>query len=87
MRDEAGNPWTAHTTNPVPFILVEGEARKIVGHGTDIPLRKDGCLADVAPTILEILQISQPAEITGKSLIESAAYETKKNRTPIQISM
>ncbi len=87
MRDEAGNPWTAHTTNPVPFILIEGEARKIVGHGTDIPLRKDGCLADVAPTILEILQIPQPAEMTGKSLIESAAYETKKNRTPIQISM
>ncbi|BAZ45571.1 2,3-bisphosphoglycerate-independent phosphoglycerate mutase [Chondrocystis sp. NIES-4102] len=87
MRDEDGNPWTAHTTNPVPFILVEGEARKIPGHGTNVPLRKDGCLADVAPTILEILQIPQPEEMTGKSLIEPAAYEAKQNRTPIQISM
>ena len=87
MRDAEGNPWTAHTTNPVPFILIEGEERKIVGHGTDIPLRKDGCLADVAPTILEILQIPQPAEMTGQSLLESAAYEAKKNRTPIKISM
>ena len=87
MRDSEGNPWTAHTTNPVPFILVEGENRKIVGHGTDIPLRENGCLADVAPTILEILQIPQPEEMTGESLIESAAYEAKKNRTPIKISM
>ena len=87
MRDPEGNPWTAHTTNPVPFILVEGEDRKIVGHGTDIPLRENGCLADVAPTILEILQIPQPEEMTGESLIESAAYEAKKNRTPIKISM
>ena len=87
MRDPEGNPWTAHTTNPVPFILVEGEERKIVGHGADIPLRENGCLADVAPTILEILQIPQPEEMTGESLIESAAYEAKKNRTPIKISM
>ena len=86
MRDSDGNPWTAHTTNPVPFILVEGENRKIVGHGTDIPLRKGGCLADIAPTILEILQIPQPEEMTGVSLIESAAYEARKNRTPIRIS-
>ena len=86
MRDADGNPWTAHTTNPVPFVLIEGEARKIVGHGTDVPLRADGCLADVAPTILEILQIPQPEEMTGKSLIEPAVYEAKPNRTPIQIS-
>ena len=57
MRDADGNPWTAHTTNPVPFILVEGENRKVGGHGANTPLRADGCLADVAPTILEILQI------------------------------
>ena len=86
MRDSDGNPWTAHTTNPVPFVLIEGEARKIIGHGTDVPLRQDGCLADVAPTILEILQIPQPEEMTGRSLIEPAIYETKPNRTPIQIS-
>jgi 2,3-bisphosphoglycerate-independent phosphoglycerate mutase len=86
MRDRDGNPWTAHTTNPVPFILVEGEARKIIGHGTDVPLRANGCLADVAPTILEILQIPQPEEMTGQSLIEPAIYEARANRTPIKIS-
>jgi 2,3-bisphosphoglycerate-independent phosphoglycerate mutase len=86
MRDQDGNPWTAHTTNPVPFILVEGEARKIIGHGTNVPLRANGCLADVAPTILEILQIPQPEEMTGQSLIEPAIYEAKPNRTPIKIS-
>jgi 2,3-bisphosphoglycerate-independent phosphoglycerate mutase len=86
MRDADGNPWTAHTTNPVPLILVEGEARKIIGHGTDVPLREGGCLADVAPTILEILQIPQPEEMTGKSLIEPAVYQAKPNRTPIKIS-
>lgn len=86
MRDANGNPWTAHTTNPVPFILIEGEKRKIIGHGTEVPLRTGGCLADIAPTILEILQIPQPQEMTGKSLIEPAAYQAKPNRTPIEIS-
>jgi 2,3-bisphosphoglycerate-independent phosphoglycerate mutase len=50
-------------------------------------LRKNGCLADIAPTILEILQIPQPEEMTGKSLIEPATYEARQNRTPIKISM
>lgn len=86
MRDSEGNPWTAHTTNPVPFILVEGEGRKIVGHGTNVPLRGGGCLADVAPTILEILQLPQPEEMTGTSLIEPAIYQATKERNPIQIS-
>jgi 2,3-bisphosphoglycerate-independent phosphoglycerate mutase len=87
MRDEEGNLWTAHTTNPVPFILIEGEKRKIPGHGTEVPLREDGRLADIAPTILEILQIPQPPEMTGRSLIEPASYETKQNRTPVRISL
>jgi 2,3-bisphosphoglycerate-independent phosphoglycerate mutase len=87
MRDEAGNPWTAHTTNPVPFILIEGEKRVIVGHGGNVALREGGCLADVAPTILEILQLPQPPEMTGTSLIEPAKYEVKQNRTPVRISM
>ena len=68
MWDEAGNPWTAHTTNPVPFIVVEGEGRKIPGYGTDIPLRSDGRLSDIAPTILQILGIPQPPEMTGRSM-------------------
>jgi len=87
MKDAEGNPWTAHTTNPVPFILVEGEARKIKGHGTQVPLRLGGCLADVAPTILEILNIPQPSEMTGKSLIIPAGYEARAERTPVKISM
>jgi 2,3-bisphosphoglycerate-independent phosphoglycerate mutase len=87
MRDEAGNPWTAHTTNPVPFILIEGEGRKIPGHGAEVALRIDGKLADVAPTILEILQLPQPEEMTGRSLIESAEYQVKQNRTPVRISL
>jgi 2,3-bisphosphoglycerate-independent phosphoglycerate mutase len=85
MWDDQGKPWTAHTTNLVPLILVEGEGRKIPGHGTDIHLRSDGCLADIAPTILEILKIEQPTEMTGKSLISTADYEMRANRTPVRI--
>ncbi|PSF31981.1 2,3-bisphosphoglycerate-independent phosphoglycerate mutase [Aphanothece hegewaldii CCALA 016] len=87
MRDEEGNPWTAHTTNPVPFILIEGEKRKILGHGTNVELRDDGRLADIAPTILEILQIPVPSEMTGRSLIKPSEFEIKQNRTPIRISL
>ncbi len=87
MWDEEGNPWTAHTTNPVPFILVEGEKRKIPGHGTDVPLRTDGCLADIAPTILEILGLPQPPEMTGRSMIESANYQVRENRAPVRVRL
>ncbi|NCO75856.1 MAG: 2,3-bisphosphoglycerate-independent phosphoglycerate mutase [Cyanobacteria bacterium] len=87
MKDEKGNPWTAHTTNQVPFILVEGEGRKIIGHGGNVKLRENGKLADVAPTILEILQLPKPKEMTGESLIEKSEYEVKKNRTPVSISV
>jgi 2,3-bisphosphoglycerate-independent phosphoglycerate mutase len=86
MWDENGNPWTAHTTNQVPFILVEGEGAKIPGHGTEVQLRENGCLADIAPTILEILKIPQPEEMTGKSLIAKAGYDMRANRTPVRIS-
>ena len=58
---ETGEPHTAHTTNPVPFILVNAD--------TSYKLREGGCLADIAPTLLEIMEIEQPAEMTGKSLI------------------
>jgi 2,3-bisphosphoglycerate-independent phosphoglycerate mutase len=87
MWDESGNPWTAHTTNPVPFILVEGEQRKIPGHGADPRLRTDGCLADIAPTILEILQLPQPAEMSGVSLIQQAAVEVRNNKGPVRIRL
>ncbi len=66
MKDEEGKPHTAHTTNPVPFVLINnsGELDR-----NNIELRKNGCLADVAPTVLELMDIEQPQEMTGKSLL------------------
>ncbi|MEM9274013.1 MAG: 2,3-bisphosphoglycerate-independent phosphoglycerate mutase [Cyanobacteria bacterium P01_F01_bin.143] len=87
MKDAQGNPWTAHTTNPVPFILIEGEKRKIPGHGGNPKLREDGRLADIAPTILQILGIEQPEEMTGRSMIQLAEYEIKTSRSPVRISL
>lgn len=55
-----GKPMTAHTTNPVPVIVTK----------PNLILRNGGILADLAPTMLELLEVSQPAEMTGKSLIE-----------------
>ncbi len=59
MFDEDGSPFTAHTTNPVPFCVA----------GYPCTLREGGRLADIAPTMLQILGMEQPAEMTGKSLI------------------
>ena len=58
---ETGEPFTAHTTNPVPFILVN--------YDEAYTLREGGCLADIAPTLIEIMGMTQPAEMTGKSLL------------------
>ncbi len=87
MRDEQGNPWTAHTTNLVPLLLVEGEVAKISGHGTDVALRSDGRLADIAPTILEILQLPQPIEMTGHSLLKQAEYEINVTRPGMRVTV
>ncbi len=57
-----GGPFTAHTSNKVPFILIAEQYRKV-------GLRDDGALCDIAPTMLEILNIDQPREMTGRSLI------------------
>jgi len=57
-----GQPHTAHTTNPVPFILIDSQNRYK-------SVRKEGILADVAPTMLQVLGINQPKEMTGKSMI------------------
>ena len=84
MRDEQGNPWTAHTTNPVPLIIVEGEGAKIAGYGTDLHLRDDGRLCDIAPTILEILQLPQPSEMSGYSLVKPSEYQIQSTRTPVR---
>lgn len=60
MIDESGEPFTAHTTNLVPFCVV----------GYPCKLRKGGVLADIAPTMLQIMGLPQPKEMTGKSIIE-----------------
>ena len=58
---ETGAPFTAHTTNPVPFVLVN--------YDDAYTLREGGCLADIAPTLIEIMGLEQPKEMTGKSLL------------------
>ena len=60
MFDEDGSPFTAHTTNPVPFCVV----------GYPCKLREGGRLADIAPTMLKILGLPQPQEMDGRSIIE-----------------
>lgn len=77
MRDADDQPHTAHTTSLVPFILLEGERDKIMGHGGNAKLRNTGSLADIAPTILEILGLPQPKEMHGHSLIDKTAYEVR----------
>ena len=56
-----GEPYTAHTTNPVPFILINDHN----GH----QLREGGCLADIVPTLIALMGMEQPEEMTGKSLL------------------
>ena len=61
MKNPDGSPFTAHTTNVVPFA--------VIGAG-DVKLREGGCLADIAPTMLDLMGMEIPREMTGKSLIE-----------------
>ena len=61
LLDEDGEPFTAHTTNPVPFI--------IYNYDENYTLREGGCLADIVPTLIEMMGMEQPAEMTGKSLL------------------
>ncbi len=56
-----GAPFTAHTTNPVPFILVNADP--------SYKLREGGCLADIIPTLIELMGMEKPEEMTGKSLL------------------
>ena len=72
MKGPAGEPWTAHTTNKVPLILIEGEKRKIPNLGNEIFLRENAGLADIAPTLLQLLNLPIPKEMTGKSLIKGS---------------
>jgi 2,3-bisphosphoglycerate-independent phosphoglycerate mutase len=82
MQGSDGRPWTAHTTNPVPVILVEGEKRKLVGHGTDVRLREGGGLADIAPTLLDILGLPKPVRMSGTSLVQPAGSQAGTSRIP-----
>ncbi|MEO3947690.1 2,3-bisphosphoglycerate-independent phosphoglycerate mutase [Gorillibacterium sp. CAU 1737] len=59
VRDTEDKPFTAHTTQPVPFIVTDKH----------VELREGGILADLAPTLLELIGVAQPAAMTGKSLI------------------
>jgi 2,3-bisphosphoglycerate-independent phosphoglycerate mutase len=71
MRDpETGGPHTAHTTNPVPVFLMGG------GNVT----LGDGRLADIAPTLLALMGLPQPKEMSGASLLRGAAAERQKVR-------
>ena len=63
MLDADGSPFTAHTTNPVPVVLISEKLKNVT-------LRKDGILADLAPTLLEMMDLPVPDEMTGKSLIQ-----------------
>ena len=56
-----GEPFTAHTTNPVPFVLVN--------YKPGVKLREGGRLADIAPTLLEMMGLPKPEEMTGSSLL------------------
>nr|YP_009237709.1 phosphoglycerate mutase [Gracilariopsis lemaneiformis]YP_009294687.1 phosphoglycerate mutase [Gracilariopsis chorda]AJO68517.1 phosphoglycerate mutase [Gracilariopsis lemaneiformis]AML79842.1 phosphoglycerate mutase [Gracilariopsis lemaneiformis]AOM66947.1 phosphoglycerate mutase [Gracilariopsis chorda] len=64
MLDENNKPCTSHSINPVPFILAEP-------HISKYKLRNNGNLADIAPTILELLNLNMPKEMNGKSLLQT----------------
>ena len=59
MIDVDGSPFTAHTTNPVPFSVI----------GRDCTLREGGKLCDISPTIIKLLELEQPAEMGGESIV------------------
>ena len=59
--NETGEAFTAHTTNPVPFILVNADPK--------YTLREGGCLADIIPTLIELMGMEKPSEMTGESLL------------------
>ena len=67
---EAGKPHVAHTTNLVPFILLDPEKREV--------RLRDGMLGDVAPTVLDLMGLEQPAEMSGKSLVDAGNVHGRK---------
>lgn len=73
MLYSSGERCPAHTTNPVPFTIISSD--KGLQHAT---LRKNGSLVDIAPTILDILGIKKPKEMTGSSLLKKTVKHKKK---------
>lgn len=65
---QGGGAFTAHTTNPVPFLVVAADGLAL--DKRHITLRDGGALADVAPTVLDVLHLAKPAAMTGTSLIQ-----------------
>ena len=63
MYDDQGGPFTEHTTNPVPLVLADPDRK-------DAKLRSDGRLCDVAPTLLELMGLEKPVQMTGETLID-----------------
>ena len=63
IADDGVTPFTQHTTNPVPVILVSEKYKSV-------KLRDGGVLADLAPTLLDMMNLPRPKEMTGKTLIE-----------------
>ena len=59
MKDKDGEPFTSHTSNLVPFVILNYNCR----------IKKEGRLCDIAPTILDILNLPHPSEFTGNSLV------------------
>ena len=70
LRDAKGKPHVAHTTNLVPFVVLDPQGREVPLH--------DGRLGDVAPTVLQVLGLNKPAEMTGASLIDAPEIRNGK---------
>jgi 2,3-bisphosphoglycerate-independent phosphoglycerate mutase len=71
MTDDDGTPFTAHTTNPVPLALIAKKAPALLPGGR---------LCDLAPTLLDLMGLPQPAEMTGRSLIDRSGSAVTKRR-------
>jgi 2,3-bisphosphoglycerate-independent phosphoglycerate mutase len=71
---ETGGPHTAHTTNPVPFIVIDPDGER--------PLRDGGALGDVGPTLLTMMGIEQPAEMTGRDLRQAHSHSPRAGVHP-----
>jgi 2,3-bisphosphoglycerate-independent phosphoglycerate mutase len=68
MTDDDGTPFTAHTTNPVPLALIAKEAPALLSGGN---------LCDLAPTLLDMMELPQPREMTGHSLLDKSGRNAR----------